>query len=881
MSELLNQTIGGYHLLEVIGGGGVATVYRARAPMGEQREVAVKVIYPEFARQPSIAANFAQITRAASQLASHPHILPVIGSGEDREYLYLVTPLVKEGSLATWMANGGRLGAGDAGPFYQQLCGAVSYAHSIGLTHGNIKPSNVYLFEGRHVLLGDFGLLWDVSVLDPSWSGSDVAAFEYLAPEVFDGRVSPASDIYSLGATLFATVTGHAPFHLNRLGDLVGAARQQTTPSLGQQTPPLAGPIVALDPVVRQAMAKQPEKRYGSADLLGQAIEMTLRQAAAHSQVSAPVAPAGAVPPPPPSAPLGAPAPGGLSAPLGQLNPPFPPLTPMQGMEFAMERPGAAQAAGTPPAGMPRFGGALASAGLEMPAVHPPANPLDGPTLRVAAPQPVDYPDIPDIPSSRLAAVAPIAPLTGDMDAIRPELRPRVNSRPGATPMPPAQIPGGAGAHLPPGGAAASGTFSATALELPRLTNPALATELPPDWRDLITDESARRRHDPFAASESALVPLPPMEEFGSSRDDLAALGDGARHSQHAQHAQQGQRGQENREWEEASIAWDEPAARSSWDAYPESGGGSGALNGTDEHYDIERMVATSARVSVPVRGRPQHEDDLDTLHGQKVWTNSRAIVRGVRRPKAPFFTVVALLALTSLELVGIAMVRPDICVTHACTVVATYARHLAPGLNLPGVTAPVYLVPAVPQVTVMVDGLGKGTFTLTNSSADPITWSATPTLAWMSVSPSSGTLQGRQGVKLTVSVTPHGVAPGLYAGALAVTVGPGKSYVPLHVMVTPGAQLAVTQRSLVFTRCGVAQSLSVKNTGGAKLSFSATASQDSALQVSPASGELAPGRSTALSVTMVCGVATSGAAYDVIIVGNGGNMTIAVTYSG
>ena len=286
MSELLNRTIGGYQLLEPIGGGGVAEVYRAREAAGGAREVAVKVIFPEFARQPGVAANFAQITRAAAQLANHPHILPVIGSGEDHEYLYLVTPFVKEGTLADWMEKGGRLGTSDVGPFFQQLSGAVSYAHSLGLTHGNIKPSNVYLYEGRHVLLGDFGLLWDVRALDPSWTGSDVAAFEYLAPEVFDGRMTPSSDIYSLGATLFATLTGHAPFQSKRLGDLVTAARQQTPPSLAQESPPPAPPIVALDAVVRQAMAKQVEQRYPSAATLGQAIEAMLRQAATLGQAA-------------------------------------------------------------------------------------------------------------------------------------------------------------------------------------------------------------------------------------------------------------------------------------------------------------------------------------------------------------------------------------------------------------------------------------------------------------------------------------------------------------------------------------------------------------------------------------------------------------------
>lgn len=108
MSELLNRTIGGYQLLDKIGGGGVAEVFRARQDAPGAPEVAVKVIFPEFARQPGVAANFAQIQRAAAQLASHPHILPVLASGEEHEYLYIVTPLVAEGTLAGgWRRVGG------------------------------------------------------------------------------------------------------------------------------------------------------------------------------------------------------------------------------------------------------------------------------------------------------------------------------------------------------------------------------------------------------------------------------------------------------------------------------------------------------------------------------------------------------------------------------------------------------------------------------------------------------------------------------------------------------------------------------------------------------------------------------------------------------
>ena len=103
-------------------------------------------------------------------------------------------------------------------------------------------------------------------------------------PKSSTGVSTPSSDIYSLGATLFATLTGHAPFQAKRLGDLVTNARQQTPPSLGQESPPLAPPIVALDAVVRQAMAKQVEQRYPSAATLGQAIEATLGGAAKRAQ---------------------------------------------------------------------------------------------------------------------------------------------------------------------------------------------------------------------------------------------------------------------------------------------------------------------------------------------------------------------------------------------------------------------------------------------------------------------------------------------------------------------------------------------------------------------------------------------------------------------
>ena len=292
MAGLTGRTFGEYQLTEQIGASGVAEVYRARPKTAKPggREAVVKVIYPEFARQPGFIPNFRHIVEMSKKLGSHPHILPLLTSGEDSGYLYLVTPYVADGTLRDWLQKGGRLGASDAGPFFKQLCGALSYAHGLGVTHGDLKPDNVFLFEGRHVLLGDFGLLWDIRQLDMNHRGSGTEAIEYMAPEVFTGQATHLSDIYSLGAIIFATLAGHAPFRGEKPADVYNAQVGQPVPSLAQAAPGLSPVVLALDSVIQRAMAKRPMDRFSAATLVGQAIETTLQQSAALA-ASAPLAP--------------------------------------------------------------------------------------------------------------------------------------------------------------------------------------------------------------------------------------------------------------------------------------------------------------------------------------------------------------------------------------------------------------------------------------------------------------------------------------------------------------------------------------------------------------------------------------------------------------
>ncbi|HZC08122.1 MAG TPA: protein kinase [Ktedonobacterales bacterium] len=904
MGELQGRTFGGYQLLDELGGGGVAEVYRARQVNGGGREVVVKVIYKEFARQPGFARNFAYVTEASTRLASHPHILPLVTHGEENEYLYLVTPYVQAGTLADWIAKGGRLGAADVGPFFQQLCGALSYAHSLGVVHGNLKPSNIFLHEGRHILLGDFGLLWDVRALDHSWSGSGVEAFEFLAPEVFDAHITQAGDIYSLGATLFHSLTGHSPFHMDKLADLIAAAQQQSPPSLGQQQPPLAPPIAALDPVVAQAMAKRPEERFASAGKLAQTLDATLRMAASQYALAA-------------------------SQPQGQPQWQAMPSAPVSAGVFNAPAVAAiAPVFGAPPAAAGALVGLLgtdtdsslehAGAALaNMPGFAPGASqPMEPPTMRVAAapdPPKMRVPSAPEPPTMRVA-VAPSAdapfdfglggsngalPEAGSLPTTAPRMQ-SVGVGNGAVDEDVSAMDGlGASGLLPldppdalldanikrisqrlpavgaADAAAQSGTFSPTELGLPRLTNPALQGNLPQDWQDLLTDESARRRHDPFAGSNEQVRPAAPTLNPSASDSNLAGSarsepGSGGRRDGWAA--------------SDPMRAWEAPRAASSPGLVGDSALGSvGAEDAgapprsrrRKADYDIDDL-----RKAPPSRSRSLDDDFNDTMQEQRVWTNSRSVIR-IRRGMSAAPLVVLLLAMVALvELAGFAVARPDVCVTHACAVVAGQIQKFAPNLQIPGAPAPISFAPSAVKVSASVNGSGVTSVTLTNTGSRAIGWSATTTLGWLKVSPASGTLAKGGHTTLTLTAQPDGVTPGSYNAGLVIKAATGQSATPVTLTVTQGPVLAVTTSKLSFSSCGVSQPLNIANTGSAKLSYTATPSQADALSVSPSKGALSPGAKAALSVTLSC-AANQGQSYAVIIVSDGGSAQTPVSYGG
>lgn len=477
MAGLQGRAFGGYQLTEQLNSGGIAEVYRAQPVKPGGREVVVKVIYPEFARQPGFIPHFRQIVQMSGKLANHPHILPLLANGEENGYLYLVTPYVAAGTLRDWLQKGGRLGATDVGPFFHQLCDALSYAHSLGVIHGNMKPSNVFLFEGRHVLLGDFGMLWDISHMDMNHAGSGTEAVEYLAPEVANGQVTQHGDVYSVGTLLFASITGQAPFHGASPADVFAAHAHMPVPQIAQLNPRQSPAVLALDAVIQRAMAKRPEDRYPSVGAVAQAIETTLRQAPAM-----PAAMGGA---PLGSMPLGQPVPAGGFMPAGggMGNSPvsfpgaYPGMNPLAGVGMAAGV--AAGIAGMAPGiDTPAVPGMLgmAAGGPHLRPLDPPFPPLPPaeqidehmeqgripggtiPTMRVAAPHGSPQPGMPpgapqnDLPSQATMHMPAPPPLSAipvenaawpDLDVGLPEMPVRGGV------MSPQQLQPGPGGELP------------------------------------------------------------------------------------------------------------------------------------------------------------------------------------------------------------------------------------------------------------------------------------------------------------------------------------------------------------------------------------------------------------------------------------------------
>lgn len=255
------DTIRGYRVRERIGTGGFGEVYRAWQPVVE-REVAIKVIRPEYANQPDFIRRFETEAQLIARL-EHPNIVPLYDYWREPGGAYLVMRYLKESLLAR--LGRGPLNVSECVRLVEQVCAALTVAHRNGVVHRDLKPANILLDEDGNAYLSDFGIakvLGDMARV--TQDGMLVGSPAYLSPEQARSEpVTPASDIYSFGILVFEALAGQPPFSGD--GSPVALLHKQLTeplPSLLERCPELPP---ELDTVLQRATSKDPAHRYPDA----------------------------------------------------------------------------------------------------------------------------------------------------------------------------------------------------------------------------------------------------------------------------------------------------------------------------------------------------------------------------------------------------------------------------------------------------------------------------------------------------------------------------------------------------------------------------------------------------------------------------------------
>ncbi len=279
--DLVGQNLGRYHVIEAIGAGGMATVYKAYQPALD-RFVAIKVLPPQHASIVDFEERFLLEARAIAQL-SHPNILPIYDVGLEKNISYFVMKYVPGLTLQDLM--GLVMPLEKVSKFIDQVAGALDHAHKRGVLHRDIKPSNMLMDEGEWLLLADFGL---AKVLEGqealTATGTSMGTPTYVSPEQAEGlAVDHRTDIYSLGIILYEMVTGNVPYQGETPMSVLFKHVYEPLPPPTQFNPNLPP---AVEAVVKKAAAKKPDERYQHAGELAAALRQAIVESGATAAAS-------------------------------------------------------------------------------------------------------------------------------------------------------------------------------------------------------------------------------------------------------------------------------------------------------------------------------------------------------------------------------------------------------------------------------------------------------------------------------------------------------------------------------------------------------------------------------------------------------------------
>ncbi|MBA3710653.1 MAG: serine/threonine protein kinase, partial [Planctomycetes bacterium] len=258
-------TIPGFRISARLGQGGMGIVYRAFQE-SMRREVALKVISPQQSRDRGFWDRFMREARAAGAVV-HPNVVSCFDVGQADNHLYMVLELISGGDASRLaLRHGGRLDEATAVEIAADCCRGLAALHRAGVVHRDVKPANIYISVDGIAKLGDLGLARHFQGDDRlTRTGTPVGTPAFMAPEQVRGEsmVDGRADIYALGASLFALVTGNAPFVASSPWGVLVAVLNDPPPDV-REFQSLLSPQLAR--IIAKAMAKSADDRYQTAE---------------------------------------------------------------------------------------------------------------------------------------------------------------------------------------------------------------------------------------------------------------------------------------------------------------------------------------------------------------------------------------------------------------------------------------------------------------------------------------------------------------------------------------------------------------------------------------------------------------------------------------
>jgi serine/threonine protein kinase len=278
-ASLEGQTLGKYRVLEPLGRGGMARVYRAYHPQLD-RYVAIKVLRSDLVEEEEFLARFRREAQAVAALR-HTNVVQVFDFDVQDNVYYIVMELLEGDTLKTrlndYRVRGEHTELGEMVRILLDVLDGLAYAHSEGMTHRDVKPANILLTKRGQAVVADFGIAQIIGGTRHTVSGALMGTLNYMAPEQgFEGRSDARSDIYSLGIVLYEALTGRTPFDADTPLAILMKHLNDPLPLPRQIDPAIPEPF---ERVVLKALAKRPEERYQSAEEMAQALHRAAEEA--------------------------------------------------------------------------------------------------------------------------------------------------------------------------------------------------------------------------------------------------------------------------------------------------------------------------------------------------------------------------------------------------------------------------------------------------------------------------------------------------------------------------------------------------------------------------------------------------------------------------